>query len=175
MASAALSGLTPKQEEAIVALLNQPTVRAACEAIGVGERTIHRWLDDPAFAEAYRRARRETFRQAIGLTHKYAALAVQTLAKVMADPKAPHGAKVSAAARLLEFSREALELDDLAARVDALETRAKTIIDTTASEISEVEVPPEALPGGAWITEDGVQPDFKADAAAFKTRPEGSA
>ena len=47
--------------------------------------------------------------------------AVNTLAKIMADATAPHSARVSAASATLKFSREAIELDDLAARVEALE------------------------------------------------------
>jgi len=37
---------------------------------------------------------------------------------------APHHAKVSAATNLLRFGREGIELDDLAARVEALERSA---------------------------------------------------
>ena len=48
-----------------------------------------------------------------------------TLARVMADPNAPHTAKVSAATAMLRFGRESIELDDLAARVEALEAERK--------------------------------------------------
>jgi hypothetical protein len=95
----------------------------------------------------------------------------------MADPKAPAGAKVSAAKGLLEFSRESIEVDDLAARADALEARARQIddtslVDATSFEVKDIDTPPEALPGGAWVTADGVQPDFKADSENFQVRPE---
>jgi hypothetical protein len=175
-AEVGFEGVTPRQAHAITLLLSEPTVQKAADALGINDRTLFRWLQEPAFAAAYRAARRQAFQQAMGLTHRYVPYAVQTLVKVMADPKSPAGAKVSAAKGLLEFSRESLELDDLAARVDALEQRAKAIdprdepIDTTAHEIKDV--PPEALPGAPFITEDGVQPDFKADAESFRTRPE---
>ena len=78
-------------------------------------------MDDPDFSRAYRKARREAFGQAIALTQRYAPLAVNTLAKVMTDEDAPASAKVAAATTLLRFGREGLELDDLAARVEALE------------------------------------------------------
>ncbi|MEC9374063.1 MAG: hypothetical protein VYC34_09470 [Planctomycetota bacterium] len=119
-----VDGLTPKQEQAIVALLNEPTIMRAAKAINMCDRTIYRWLDDPAFCRAYRKARRQSFAQAIALTQKFAAAAVHTLAKVMADDSAPHTARVSAATALLKFSRESIELDDLAERIEALEAQA---------------------------------------------------
>ncbi|QKK09734.1 MAG: hypothetical protein HND58_17245 [Planctomycetota bacterium] len=68
------------------------------------------------------RARRQAFDQAIALTQRYASLAVTTLAKVMADASAANAAKVSAATAMLKFGRESIELDDLAARIETLES-----------------------------------------------------
>ena len=117
-------GLKPEQERAVVALLNEPTVKKAAEVAEVSEATLHRWLRESAFAKVYRDARREAFRHAISLTQKYAPMAIQILMKVASDPAAAHSAKVSAALGLLKFSRESIELDDLAARVEALEQSA---------------------------------------------------
>jgi len=115
------SGLTPKQDQAILALLSEPTISKAASALGVSERTIHRWLEDETFHRAFRKARREAFAQAIAVTQRYAPMAVHALAKVMTDGSVQASARVSAATALLKFSREALELDDLAARIEALE------------------------------------------------------
>ena len=71
---------------------------------------------------AYRAARRQAFDQTIALTQRYASLAVTTLAKVMADASAANAAKVSAATAMLKFGRESIELDDLAARIETLES-----------------------------------------------------
>ena len=124
MSGRRVGGLTPKQESAIVALLNEPTIARAASSINMAERTLYRWLDDPAFSGAYRRARREAFAQAIALTQRYAPAAVHALAKIMSDETATHASRVSAASALLRFSRESLELDDLAARLEALERQA---------------------------------------------------
>src|SRR5262245_61430787 len=102
------------QERAILALVSEPTVRKAAEAAGIREPTMYRWMKEPEFAKAYREARRESFRHAIAMTQRYAPAAIQTLMKVMQDPQAAHSAKVSAAGLLLKFSRESIELDDLA-------------------------------------------------------------
>lgn len=120
------SGLTPKQEDAIVRLINEPNIAKVAEACEVTDRTVYRWLQEPAFSAAYRKARRDAFSQAIALTQRYAPMAVNVLAKVMADQDAPHHARVTAAVNLLRFGREAIELDDLAARVEALEQAAST-------------------------------------------------
>lgn len=114
-------GITPKQEAAVVALLNEPTVARAAATADVDERTLHRWLADPPFARAYRSARRVAFAQAIAVTQRYAPVALHTLAKIMSDTAVGASARVSAATAILKFSRESIELDDLASRVDELE------------------------------------------------------
>ena len=117
-------GLTAPQERAIIALLNEQTVGRAAAASEVGQRTLYRWMKDPTFSRAYREARRDAFGQAIALTQRYAPLAVNTLAQVMMDDGAPSSSKVAAATTILRFGREGIELDDLAARVEALESAA---------------------------------------------------
>ena len=55
----------------------------------------------------------------------YAPLAVNTLAAIMSDKDAPTHSRVTAASTLLKFGREGIELDDLAARLEALEYAAE--------------------------------------------------
>jgi hypothetical protein len=117
--------LPPDKEKAILALLREPTVQKAAEAVDIDESTLYRWLRDTTFATAYRDARREAFRHAIALTQKYAPHAVQALMKILASATSSDSAKVSAATAMLKFSREAIELDDLAARVEELERASK--------------------------------------------------
>ena len=119
-------GLTPKQEEAIAALLTYPTIKQAAESVGIGERTLHRWLvEEVEFITAYRQARRVVFAQAIAQTQRLLPLAINTLGQVMADKSAPHAARVSAATAVTKFSRESIELDDLAERLAAVERAVK--------------------------------------------------
>jgi hypothetical protein len=125
MAEPGTDRLTPKQHKAIAALLSEPTIRKAAETAGVGLRTVHDWLKIPAFKAAYREAQREAFKHSMALTQKYMPHAVQTLVKVMADEKSPPSAKVSAAAALMKYGRESIELDDVVQRVEQLEESAK--------------------------------------------------
>jgi hypothetical protein len=114
-------GLTPRQEQAILALINEATVAKASVATGIPERTIFNWLGDPKFSRIFRDTRRQSFTQAVGLANYYASMAVQTLAKVMVDGQAPPHARVTAATNLLRFGREAIELDDMCGRIESLE------------------------------------------------------
>lgn len=122
----AADGLTSRQSKAIDALLAEPTLVRAATLAGVNERTLRRWLTEPVFRTAMFRARREAFGQAVGLTQKYAPVAVATLVKVMNDAGATSSAKVTSAATLLKFGREGIELDDVAERLDRLEQAVKT-------------------------------------------------
>ncbi len=108
----------------MLALLNNPSVAKAAEAAGVGEATLHRWLKEPGFTRAFRRARASAFDQAVALTQRYAGMAVQVLVKIMADPAAPYPSRVAASVALLKFGREGVLLDDLTERVEALELAA---------------------------------------------------
>jgi hypothetical protein len=121
MTSDHLDGLTPQQDRAVLALINQPSVPKAAESCGVPERTLYRWLEEPVFREAFRSVRRKAFDQAASLNLRFMAMAVNTLAKVAADAHASDNARVAASSAILKFGRESIELDELLERVERLE------------------------------------------------------
>ncbi|MBN8597225.1 MAG: helix-turn-helix domain-containing protein [Planctomycetes bacterium] len=127
MSGISVEGLTPNQEKTVLALLSEPSVAKAAEIVGVSPRTVYRWLEEPEFSRQFRRLRRESFAQAIGFAQRYAPMAIGTLAKLMSDPSTPHASRVSAAAVLLKFSRDSIELDELVGRMQALEVAAGII------------------------------------------------
>ena len=53
-----------KKEEAIAALLSHRSIEEAARAIGIGPKTLLRWLKIPEFQDAYRKARGESMGQA---------------------------------------------------------------------------------------------------------------
>jgi hypothetical protein len=57
--------LTPKQTRAMLAMLEHPTLSDAEAAVGIGESTLYRWAQAPAFKTVYMDARREVVRQSI--------------------------------------------------------------------------------------------------------------
>jgi hypothetical protein len=115
--------LTRKQEDAIVALLEQPTVQLAAKAAGVSRGALHKWLLDPVFKRKYIEARHESLGHAIAMTGRYAPAAVQVLAKIMTDPKVPYAVQVQAADRILNFGRTAHQAEDAALKEQELEMR----------------------------------------------------
>lgn len=115
--------LSERQERALETLLSRPTIEAAAKAAGVGARTLHRWLKEPAFRDAYREARAETVRQVTVRLQQAAGSAVDALTAVMSDDSAPQAARVSAARVVLETTYRALELEDLDERLRRLEAR----------------------------------------------------
>ncbi len=113
--------LTARQEKAVRALLTEPSIRDTAKSTGIGERTLYTWLKESGFAHAYREARRDAVSRAIGAVQQAAVEAVQTLKDVMSDSTAPAPARVTAAKSVLELAVKAIEIDDLAARLDTLE------------------------------------------------------
>ena len=116
--------LSRKQEQVISALLTCPTLLAAAQQCGLAEVTLHRWLADPGFKTAYLEARREAVSHAIALLQRTSGAAVTALYAVLTEPKQPASARVSAAKVVLELAIKGVELEDLAARVEALEAKA---------------------------------------------------
>jgi hypothetical protein len=113
-----------QKEAAIAALLVCSTVAEAAAQAQVGERTLHRWLnEDAAFQALYRDARRAVMQQVIASLQVASTKAVQTLKEVMADQESPASARVSAARTTLELAIRGIELDDLLVRIATLEAQ----------------------------------------------------
>ena len=116
--------LSPQQEHALVALLSDPGLTGAAKAAGVGKATLWRWMQQPAFREAYRKARREAVEQARARLQQASGEAVEALREVMNDSEAPHASRVSAARTVLDMAMAATSTEELEARLAALERRA---------------------------------------------------
>lgn len=113
--------LSRKKEQAIAALLSQPSIGGAAKKLGVGEKTLFRWLQLDEFQRAYKNARRQVIQQAIAQIQSVLSEAVQTLLNVMADSTTPASAKVSAARALLDIGFKVVEIDDLESRIEKIE------------------------------------------------------
>ncbi len=113
-----------KKEEAIAALLTQRNMEEAARAIGIGANTLLRWLQVPEFRDAYRKARRDAYSQAMARIQQASGAAVSTLLKVLVDPNTPASSKVRAADSILDHSAKAIEIEDIEVRVSELERAA---------------------------------------------------
>ena len=110
-----------KQEEAVVALLSNRNIEDAARACNIPARTIYRWLREPAFDAAYRLARRQAFGQSIARLQQASSAAATTLMKVMVAPETPASTRVRAAESILTHAAKAIEIEDIEARVAAVE------------------------------------------------------
>jgi phage terminase small subunit len=117
--------LSRKQDQVITALVTCTSITEAAAQCGLADVTLRRWLKQEPFQAAYREARRAVVQQAIVQIQRATAEAVETLRTVMQDTAAPAGAKVSAAKTILETAVKAVELEDLEARIVALEAAQK--------------------------------------------------
>ncbi len=119
--SRAIEELSPQQEGAIVALLSDPGLTGAAKAAGVGKATLWRWMQQPAFREAYRHARRKAVEQARARQQQASG---EALREVMNDQDAPHASRVSAARTVLDMAMQATNEEEIEKRLAALEARA---------------------------------------------------
>lgn len=113
--------LEQKQEKAISALLQAQSIREAAKESGIAEATLHRWLKDESFQEAYRAAKREVVQHALCRLQRSAGKAVKVLVDIAEGKKTPASARVSAAKVILETSLKAVEYEDLEKRISEIE------------------------------------------------------
>ena len=117
-------GLSAKQRRAVAALLSTGEPAAAAREAGVSRDTLYRWLKQPAFLGAVRRAEAAALDELSRLLVRLGRTAAATLAKAMADPAAPYATRVRAADASLGRLLQLRELATLEARVAALEEAA---------------------------------------------------
>ena len=110
-----------KKEEAIAALLTQRNIEEAAKVTGIGANTLLRWLKVPEFQTVYRQARRDAFGQAVARLQQGTSAAATTLLKTMIDPATPASVRVRAAEAIFKHAAKAIEVEDIEARVSALE------------------------------------------------------
>jgi hypothetical protein len=110
-----------KKEEAIAALLTQPSVEAAARLVGIGPRTLFSWLRIPEFQTAYRKARRDVQYQATARLQHAAGAAASTMLKLMVDVNVPAAIRLRAAEAVYDRGVEGIETEDIEVRVAALE------------------------------------------------------
>jgi uncharacterized membrane protein (DUF106 family) len=114
-----------------MALITEPTIKAAAQKVGITTPTLHKWLKLSEFKAAYREARREAVTVAIARLQQAAAEAVEALRAIMNDTSKPASARVSAARSILELAIKAIEIEDLEVRIEELErvmTQKKEVI-----------------------------------------------
>ena len=115
-------GLTARQVRAIAALVEEPTVTAAAGKAGVTAKTMFRWLNDPAFSDAYRAARGRLMEDVLTSLQAASVEAVKVLVNVMTDTNVAASVRASASRAVLELelkARQTLEYEERFAALEA--------------------------------------------------------
>ncbi|HEX7312314.1 MAG TPA: hypothetical protein VF297_00085 [Pyrinomonadaceae bacterium] len=113
--------LPGKQERALAALLNNPTVRDAAAEAKVLEATLYRYMREATFAERLKEVRRGAVEHLTARLQAKASAAAKVLSEVAEDETKPASVRVSAAKAVIEYTLKAFELGDLDERLKALE------------------------------------------------------
>jgi DNA-binding MurR/RpiR family transcriptional regulator len=110
-----------KKERAITALLENQTLADAARAVGIGETTLWRWLQEPGFKSAFREAKRRVLDEALTTLQKATGKAIGALVSILEDQGKPASARVTAAKTILETAVKSIQVEALEARVEQLE------------------------------------------------------
>lgn len=121
------NALTARQYNAIAALLSEPSVRKACEVANIPERTVYKWLKTPLFVAEYRAARREALQQAVAQLQQFSGAMARELLRLGLNARS-EAVRLGAVSKGLELAFKVVELEDLEARLRALEERYAQVI-----------------------------------------------
>src|SRR5258706_8488185 len=92
--------------------------------LGVEPKTLRRWMRVPEFQAAYLQARREAVTQALARMQQGSGAAASVMFKLMVDASAPPAVPLRAARCVFDRAIRGVELEDIEARLAALETGA---------------------------------------------------
>jgi hypothetical protein len=156
-----------KQEQAIAALLEKPTLGEAATAAGVDEKTLRRWLALPDFLAAYRQARAQVVEASIARLQQASGQAVDALTQCLSADRACD--RIRAAVAILEHAHRGVELMDLAGQVAELKRQIEELRSGNGNAAAGSEPPPAETEG----QQGGAEPPARPDQAGPGDAPAG--
>ncbi len=114
-----MSELSRKQEKVLIDLLNGSSITNSAKLNGVSETAIYKWLNDETFKSEYRRLRREAVESSLSILQQTTTEAVETLRRNLHCENP--AVEVRTAQIILDTSIKAIELTDIAERLEKLE------------------------------------------------------
>lgn len=116
-----MSGLSTKQNKAIMELVGGKNHRQAADVVGVTERTIHRWMADDTFSTELRRRMVDATSDATRHLNGLLSIAGDVLHEVMVDASSPPSVRVRAAKVVIDSTIRLIETTEILPRLEALE------------------------------------------------------
>lgn len=113
--------ISSKKSRAIASLLKEKTIKDAAVSVGIGEATLRRWMNEDDFQEVYRHAKKQIVLHAVTQLQNATGDAVCVLSEIMNDSDNSPSPRVTAARTILEMALKAVEIEELEARIEALE------------------------------------------------------
>lgn len=108
------------RDQALVALVAGKGPADAAASVGIGVRTLSRWLNDPSFVADLHKARTEAFDVAMARVMAGANTAAHTLIELL-NPEHPPAIRLGAARSLLDLGIERHDAATVVARLVELE------------------------------------------------------
>jgi AcrR family transcriptional regulator len=118
-------GRRSREDQALLALISEPTIAKAAEASGISQATLFRYLQDKEFRAEYQRQKRTLLDAALSDLHAAAGDAVACLVEIMTDTKVTPAARVAAARAVLGYSIDTAKIEDVIRRLEAIEEKLK--------------------------------------------------
>ena len=113
------ASLTYRQQSAIPTIAAAPSIAQAARDSGIGERTIHRWLEDEDFRDELTRVRQEQADFASKELQGLLMRGVEVLSEAMNDPDI--AVRIRATRCAFSFAPQIVDLEKLKDDVQALE------------------------------------------------------
>lgn len=115
--------LTPKQENAVLELINSPTCTKAeiCVKLGISEKTIYNWLRLPQFQERLAEARENIRRDAFNSLKQALNESVEVLRQLLHSEN--ETTKLKSALSIISFNLQVIETEEVQKRLSKLEEK----------------------------------------------------
>jgi AcrR family transcriptional regulator len=111
-----------KKEQLLIALLSNPTIKAAAKAAGVPESTIYNYLNDEDFSKEYAQRKRAAVQSAADYLQSRVQSATEIINAIMENELTPPQVRVSACRTVLEYHYRVLEIQEIKDRLTQLES-----------------------------------------------------
>ncbi len=121
-----LDGLTTRQDRALKALLDSPSIVAAARKAEVGESTLRLWLrEDENFQAKLRQVREETLSHTTTRLQQEAERALDSVSRLLASKRRIEAGRASLIRTVIDFAYRSNAHSDLAGVVRSLESDRK--------------------------------------------------